>query len=145
MPPTTARSLLPILGRSFGLAGAVLTVILMAWRGQDLFRYTFFSEDPTWTEVGVEPFVIVLRIIVAAWVVWSVVKLDGGTLPSALLVAFGISFSLLYGWCFLLAGMDWGFLYWVVLGDFFYLLAASVVGCAPFFSAADARPRHNGS
>jgi hypothetical protein len=139
MPPTTARLFL-ILGRSIGLAGAALSVALMAWWGQDLARYAFFSEDPTWAEVGVEPFVIVLRLIVAAWVVWSVVKLDGDALPTALLVAFGSSFFLLYGWYFLLTGMDWGFLYWVVLGDFLYLLAASMLGCTLLFASATARP-----
>ena len=52
----TVRLLL-ILGRSVGFAGAALTAVLMAWWGQDLFRYAFFSEDPTWDEVGVIPFV----------------------------------------------------------------------------------------
>jgi hypothetical protein len=144
MPPMMAR-LLRIVGRLMGLAGAALTVILMAWWGQDLFRYAFFSSDPTWGEVGVIPFVVVLRIVVAAWVAWSVAKLDGDTLLSALLVAFGASFALLYGWYFLLTGMDWGFLYWVVACDFLYLLAAAMIGCALLLPTASARPHHNGS
>ena len=73
--------------------------------GTGLFRYAFFSEDPAWDEVGGVPFVIFLRVIVAAGVAWSVVILDRGTLLSALLAAFGASFSLLYGWYFLLTGM----------------------------------------
>lgn len=71
--PSMAARLLLILGRSVGFAGTALTVALMAWWGQDLFRYAFFSEDPTWDEVGVIPFVVVLRVIVASWGVWSVV------------------------------------------------------------------------
>jgi hypothetical protein len=106
--------LLLILGRLVGFAGAVLTVGLMAWWGYDLARYAFFSENPTWAEVGVEPFVQVLRIIVAGWVVWSVIRRSGRALLRTLLVAFGVSFFLLYGWYFLLTGMDWGFLYWVL-------------------------------
>ena len=41
----------------------------------------------------------------------SVIRLDGRTLLRVLLAAFGGSFFLLYGWYFLLTGMDWGFLY----------------------------------
>lgn len=127
--PVMAR-LLVVLGRLVGLAGAVLTSALMAWWAYDLTRYAFFSEDPTWAEVGVEPFVIALRIIVAAWVIWSIVRFDRGVLLSALLLAFGASFSLLLGWYFLLAGMDWSFYYWVVVGDFLYLIAVLIMGCA---------------
>ncbi len=88
---------------------------------------------------------IILRIVVAVWVAWSVARLDGDTLLSALLVTFGASFALLYGWYFLLTGMDWGFLYWVVACDFLYLLSAALIGCALLFPAAGARPYHNGS
>jgi hypothetical protein len=56
------------------------------------------------------------------------------------LVAFGVSFFLLYGWYFLLTGMDWGFLYWVVGGDFLYLVAGLMVGCALLLPAASTRP-----
>jgi hypothetical protein len=72
--------LLPLSGRSIGPAGAALTVALMAWWALDSFRYAFFSGVPAWGEVGVIPIVVVLRTIVAAWVVWSVVRLDGGAL-----------------------------------------------------------------
>lgn len=143
--PSMAARLLLILGRSVGFAGAALTVALMAWWGQDLFRYAFFSEDPTWDEVGVIPFVVVLRVIVASWGVWSVVRLDGRTLLLALLAASGCSFLLLYGWYFLLTGMDWGFLYWVVGGDFFYLVACAMVGCALLLPAAGVRPHNDSS
>jgi hypothetical protein len=59
--------------------------------------------------------------------------------------AFGASFSLLYGWYFLLTGMAWGFLYRVVAGDFLYLLAGSMIDCALLFPAAGDRPQHNES
>jgi hypothetical protein len=137
--PTTAR-LLFVLGRLVGFAGAVLTIALMAWWEYDLVRYLFFSENSTWGEVGAEPFVAVLRIVVAGWVVWSAIRSGGRALLRALLVAFGVSFFLLYGWYFLLTGMDWGFLYWVVGGDFLYLVAGLMVGCALLLPAASTRP-----
>jgi hypothetical protein len=87
-----------IAARLTGFASAALTFVLMVWRGQDLLRYALFSEDPTWAEVRVESFVIILRIIVSAWVAWSVARLaGGGELRRALLVASGVSFFLLYG------------------------------------------------
>ncbi len=89
------------MGRLVASAAALLIFVLMTWQGYDLFRYIFF-QDAQWGEVGVLPFVIVLRFIVAGWVVWAVVKLDGRALVRALLAAFGISFLLLYGWYFLL-------------------------------------------
>jgi hypothetical protein len=131
--------LLVVLGRLVGFVGAALTIALMVWWGNDLARYVFFSENPTWGEVGVIPFVVVLRIIVAAWVVWSVIRLDGRTLVSVLLLAFGGSFSLLGGWYFLLTGMDWGLLYWVVGGDFLYIVAGLMVGCGLLLLAASSR------
>ena len=73
---------------------------------------------------------VALRIVVAAWVARSVVRLDGRALARILLATFGISFFLLYGWYCLLTGMDWAFFYWVVGGDFLYLLAGSMVGGA---------------
>ena len=91
-----ARTLL-VLGRMLAFAAAALAVGLMAWWGYDLLRYAFLSEDPTWGEVGLIPFVVALRILVAAWVAWSVVRLDGRALVRNLLAAFGVSFFLLYG------------------------------------------------
>ena len=82
--PAITRLLLD-LGRLVGFAGAALSIALMAWWGYDVIRYAFFSENSTWGEVGVIPFVVVLRIIVAAWVVWSVIRLDGRTLLRVLL------------------------------------------------------------
>ena len=128
MLSTTIRLLL-LSGRWVGFAAAALTVGLMVWWGQGLLRYALFSEDPMWGEVGIVPLEIVLRTFVAAWVVRSVVKLDGRDLLPALLVAFGVSFFLLFGWYSLILGMDGGFFYWVVASDFLYLAAALMVGC----------------
>ena len=121
-----ARTLL-VLGRMLAFAAAALAVGLMAWWGYDLLRYAFLSEDPTWGEVGLIPFVVALRILVAVWVAWSVVRLDGRTLVRNLLAAFGVSFFLLYGWHFLLIGMNWALLYWAVGVDFLYLASESTV------------------
>jgi hypothetical protein len=115
----------------------------MAWWGNDLARYLFFSENPTWGAVGVIPFVVVLRILVAAWVIWSVIRLDGRTLLRVLLAAFGGSFFLLYGWYFLDTGMDWGFLYWVVGGDLLYLVAGLMVGSAVYVLEGSTRPSND--
>ena len=126
-----------------GFAGAVLTIALMGWWEYDILRYLFFSENPTWGEVGITPFLAILRIIVAGWVVWSVIRRGGRALLRALLVAFGVAFFLLHGWYFLIAGMDWGFLYWAVGGDFLYLAAGLVVGCALLLPAASSRPTND--
>ncbi len=136
--PDMARMFL-VLGRVVAFAAAALAIVLMAWQGYDLLRYAFVSEDPTWGEVGVFPFVVALRILLAAWVVRSVVGLGGRALLRVLLVAFGGSFLLLYGWYFLLLGFDDGFFYWVVGSDFLYLAGASVVGCALLLSPAGTR------
>ena len=39
--------------------------------------------------------------------------------------------------------MDRGFLYWVVAGDFLYLLAGSMIGCALLFPASGDRLQHD--
>jgi hypothetical protein len=126
-------------GRLIALAAAALAIGLMAWWGYDLLRYAVFYRDPTWDEVGVIPFVVVLRIAVAVWVAWGAIRLGGGPLARTLLAAFGISFFLLYGWYFLLTGMDWGFLYWVVAGDSLYLAGALAIGCALLLSGSETR------
>jgi hypothetical protein len=131
--PGTARTLL-VMGRLVAFAAALLVFVLMTWQGYDLFRYVF-SRNAQWGEVGVLPFVIVLRFIVAGWVVWAVVKLDGRALMRVLLAAFGISFLVLYGWYFLLLGMDDVLFYWIAAGDFLYLAAGLLAGGASLLSA----------
>lgn len=113
-------------GCLIGLVGAALAAGLMTWR---VLRYAFLSEHPRWDEVGLLPFVIASRIIVAAWVGWDTIRLWGGTLVRVLLTAFGVSFILLYGWHFLFIGMDDGSLYRVVAGDFLHLVSALATGC----------------
>jgi hypothetical protein len=142
---TRAEAARPVLllGRLIALSGTVLAVGLMAWQAYDLLRYAFSYEHPTWGEVGLLPFVTGLRIIVAAWVVRSAIRLVGRTLLGTLLAAFGVSFILLYGWYFLLLGMDARFFYWVVVGDFLYLAGALVVGSALLLEKASPRLGNN--
>jgi hypothetical protein len=130
-------------GRLIALVGTALAAGLITWRVYELLRYAFLSEHPTWDEVGLLPFVIGLRIIVAAWVGWSTIRLWGGTLVRVLLTAFGVSFILLYGWYFLLIGMDDGFLYRVVAGDFLYPAGALAMGCALLPGKVRPRPGTN--
>ena len=137
--PGTARTLL-VMGRLVAFAAAALGLFLMVGQGYDLFRYAYSAQNPTWGEVGVFPFVLVvrflvLRFIVAGWVVWAVVKLDGRALMRVLLAAFGVSFLLLFGWYFLLLGMDDVLFYWIAAGDFLYLAGALLVGGASILSA----------
>ena len=139
--PQTAR-LLFVLGRLVVLAAA-LSIALMAWWGYDLLRYAVQYRDPTWSEVGVIPFVVVLRIVVAAWVAWGVMRLDGRPPARTLLAAFAASFFLLYGWYFMITGMDWAFLYWVVAGDALYLAGGLAVAFALLLAAAGTRSADN--
>ena len=86
---------------------------------------------------------VVLRLAVAAWVVWGVKGSDGRPLARTLLAAFGISFLPLYGLYYLLTGTDWGLLYWVVTCDFLYLAGGLAVGCALLLSASGTRSVEN--
>ena len=76
MSISTAARLLSVLGRLVALTTAALAAAFMAWLGYDMVRYAIFSENPTWGEVGVLPFVIVLRIVAAGWVARGALKLD---------------------------------------------------------------------
>jgi len=125
--PGTVRTLL-VLGRLVGFAAAVFALALMAKPGHEFLRYVFLSGSLTWA--GVLPVVFVLRFIVAGWVSWAVVKLDGRALMRVLLAAFGVDFLPLYGWYFLLLGMDDVLFYWIVAGDFLYLAGGLLVGGA---------------
>ncbi len=130
--PGTARTLL-VAGRLVGFAAAAFAMLLMAKPGYELFRYVFFSGSLTWA--GIIPVVFVLRICVAGWVAWAVLRFDGRVLMRALLAAFGVSFLLLYGWYFLLLGMDDALFYWIVTGDFLYLAAGLLAGSASILPA----------
>jgi hypothetical protein len=130
--PGTGRTLL-VAGRLVGFAAAALAMVLMANPGYELFRYVFFSGGLTWA--GIIPVVFALRICVAGWVAWAVLRFDGRGLMRALLAAFGVSFLLLYGWYYLLLGMDDVLFYWIVTGDFLYLAAGLLAGSASILSA----------
>src|SRR4028118_1885167 len=90
--PGTARTLL-VVGRLVALVAAAFALALMAKPGYELFRYVFFSGSLTWA--GIIPVVFALRICVAGWVAWAVLRLDGRALMRALLAAFGMSFLVL--------------------------------------------------
>ena len=130
--PGTGRTLL-VAGRLVGFAAAAFAMVLMAKPGHELFRYVFFSGSLTWA--GIIPVVFALRICVAGWVAWAVLRFDGRGLMRALLAAFGIPFLLLYGWYYLILGMDDVLFYWIVAGDFLYLMGGLLAGCASLLSA----------
>src|SRR5918997_5281532 len=129
MPISGAARALLVAGRLVGFAAAAFAIALMAKPGYEAFRYVFFSGSLTWA--GIIPVVFVLRICVAGWVAWAVLRFDGRGLMRALLAAFGVSFLLLYGWYFLLLGMNDALFYWIVAGDFLYLTAGLLGGSAP--------------
>ena len=130
--PGTARTLL-VAGRLVGFAAAAFAMVLMAKPGYELFRYVFFSGSLTWA--GIIPVVFVLRICVAGWVAWAVLRFDGRGLMRALLAAFGVSFLLLYGWYYLFLGTDDALFYWIVTADFLYLAAGLLAGSASILPA----------
>jgi hypothetical protein len=130
--PGTGRTLL-VAGRLVGFAAAAFAMVLMAKPGYELFRYVFFSGGLTWA--GIIPVVFALRICVAGSVAWAVLRFDGRGSMRALLAAFGVSFLLLYGWYYLLLGMDDVLSYWIVTGDFLYLAAGLLAGSASILSA----------
>ncbi len=130
--PGTAQALL-VVGRLGAFAAAAFALALTAKPGYELFRYVFFSGSLTWA--GIIPVVFALRVCVAGWVAWAVLRLDGRALMRVLLAAFGISFLLLYGWYYLILGMDYELFYWIVAGDFLYLAGGLLIGCASLLSA----------
>jgi hypothetical protein len=95
----------------------------------------FFYYGPT-GNVGVLPLVVVSQTVVAAWVVWSVLKLGSRPLLRILLLAGGVSFLGLFGWYFLLAGEGAEL---VAIGDLLYLVAGLLVVLALLLSAVSAR------
>ena len=100
--PEIARLLLT-LGRLVGFAAAGLSTATVA---ANLLQILYHS--PAWN-FGFLPLVIALRVVVAACVVWGVLKVDARTMSFILLI-FGIgSFGGLYGWIFCLwvRGVRW--------------------------------------
>jgi len=80
--------------------------------------------------------VIPLRAAVAAWVAWSTIRPDERPLARNLLIGFGVSFFLLYGWYLLLVAMDFGPLSLAAGGDLLYLGAGLMALGARRLSAA---------
>jgi len=87
---------------------------------------------PHWN-VGLLPLVLPLQVVVAGWVLWSALRADPRRLLRNVLVAFALSFLLLYGWYFFLAG--WGSDP-LAIGNLLYLAAALPVAAAMLASAA---------
>ncbi len=124
-----ARSFLA-LGRWIGLAGAAFATATLV-----VGVFLFFYHGPEWN-LGFVPLVVAFRLVVAACVVWGVLTLDTPTLFRILLLLGGGSFVGLYGWYFLLLWPGGGL---VVVGDFLYLVAGLMVGCAMLLPRVDAR------
>ncbi len=82
--PGTAQTLL-VVGRLATFAAAAFALVLMAKPGCELFRYVSFSGSLSWA--GIIPVVFALRICVAGWVAWAVLRLDGRALMRVLLAA----------------------------------------------------------
>ena len=116
--PATMRPLL-LLARLAGIAGVSLVMTSIVNAVFLLFRY-----GPDWN-FGIIPLVFLLQIIIAAWVVRGVFRLDPRPLLRVLLLAGGISFFGLYGWYFLLAGEGGE---WISFGNLLYLVAGLLVG-----------------
>ena len=139
MTPSATAHLLLRGTRLVGLAGAALVVVLMAWLGQEVFGYLFSSGNSrAWGEVGAMPFLIPLQAAVAAWVAWNAIRPDEHLLARKLLIAFGVSFFLLYGWYLLLVAMDNGPLFYLAAGgDLLYLGAGLMALLARRLSTAN--------
>jgi hypothetical protein len=119
------------LGRLVAIAGAALTVgavgaYVSGWVISAI-RYA-----PDWN-VGIIPLVFVLQIVVAGWVVWSVLGADPLRMLRNVLVAFALTFLLGYGWYFMLAG--WGSDP-MSIGNLLYLAAALHLAAAVMAASA---------
>ena len=118
------------LGRLVGFAGAVLTTATLV---VTVFPFFYHGLE---RNLGFLPLVVALRIVVAACVVWGVLKLDASTLFRILLI-FGVgSFGGLYGWYFLFSRQG---LELLAIGDVLYLVAGLMVGCALLLLRVGAR------
>lgn len=82
----------------------------------------------------------ILQILLAIWVVWRVFKAEPTSLLYTLLLAFGCSFFVLYGWYFLLIG-EGGEL--IAAGNLLYLAAGLIVLCARLTVRLNAHFEHS--
>ncbi len=128
-----ATRTLPVLGRMAGVVAGSITLVVVVW----LSRYAVSHGGPWWgVGVGLLPLTFLLRLAVAGWVRWAVLRFDERALLRVLLAAFAVSFLLLYGWYFLLLGYEDGIFYLAVAADFLYLAGALVIGCASLLANA---------
>lgn len=125
------------LGRLVAIAGAALTagavVAYVAGWAISAIRYA-----PDWN-IGVLPLVLPLQLAVAGWVAWGALRSDPRRLLRNLLVAFVLTFLLLYGWYFLLLGGDL-----VSVGNLLYLAAAVPLAVAVVSASALGETRGSG-
>jgi hypothetical protein len=124
-------------GRLVAIVGAALTtgsvVAYVAGWAISAIRYA-----PDWN-VGVVPLVLPLQLAVAGWVAWGALGSDPRRLLRNVLVAFALTFLLLYGWYFLLLGDDL-----MSVGNLLYLAAAVPLAVAAVFASATGGPRGSG-
>lgn len=127
-------------GRLTGIVGAALTVsvITIGIAGWGVISYRY---GPNWN-VGIVPLVFVLQILLAAWIIRRVLKAEPDSLLYNLLLAFGASFFVLYGWYFLLAG-EGGEL--IAAGNLLYLVAGLMVLCSRLTTRLSVRFGHSPS
>lgn len=133
----TAVGSLSLLARLVGFAGAAFSVGYAAWWMFSFFD-ALFSSSPNRHEGIATLGLMVLQALVAAWVVWSVLKCGPRSLLLVLAVAFVGSFFIFSGWYFLLFDLPerlFG------IGNLLYLLAALLMVAARLVSVADERAR----
>lgn len=124
--------LLVVLARLVGFAAATLTISLVVWFGSKMIPHLFF-EDPRWGEVGIFPVLLPIRLIIAAWIIWSVFKQDASRLQVVLLISGTGSYLFLLGWYFMLFGRSGelvsfdNILYLLAVCDLLYLVAGLVL------------------
>jgi hypothetical protein len=118
-------------GRLVAIAGAGLSAGAVAAHvgGWLLFAFRF---APDWN-VGILPLVYPMQVVVAGWVVWGAFKRGRRLLLRDVLVGGVISFVLLFGWYFLLAGGGMGL---IALGNLLYLGAALPLALAVMAASA---------
>lgn len=77
-----------------------------------------------------------LQLAVAAWGAWGALRSDPRRLLRNVLVAFALTFFVLYGWHFLLSGGDL-----VSIGNLLYLAAAAPLAVSAVYVSAIGDPR----
>ncbi|QIN82143.1 hypothetical protein GBA63_05395 [Rubrobacter tropicus] len=136
-----AAGRLQVVGRLIAVTGAVVTFAVTVWYAQYLIQYAL--SHGAWGGAGLYPVVFALRLAVAGWVVWAALGSDRFVLLRVLLAAFGVSFIFLYGWYYMLMGMDDAIFYLAVSADLLYLIGTLPIGGAIVLSRIGSNPRNN--